>query len=105
MSETQLVKACLQLLQLRGVFCWRQNQGRARFNKRSIAFTSITGISDVLAIIPPNGTLLAIEAKVGKNKVTENQKTFMAAITRAGGHALEIRDIRELENFLNSAME
>jgi hypothetical protein len=105
-TEQTLVNACLQLLRLRGFLCWRQNQGAARFRSetgrsRFVRFSTMPGVSDVLAVLPPSGRLLAVEVKVGKNRTTPDQEAFLAALQAAGGVAVVIRDIQLLLDLLD----
>jgi hypothetical protein len=99
--ETDLTKACLQLLALRGVLCWRQNSGAAVFGqgkaRRFVQMTrGVKGISDILGILPPAGRFLAVECKRPGNKPTADQQGFLDAITAAGGAALVVHDVAEL---------
>jgi hypothetical protein len=99
--ETDLVAQCLQLLRLRHVFAWRVNGGAAHFGsgprKRFVRFASINGISDILACLPPDGRLLAVEVKQPGRRVTPHQQAFLAAVCAAGGLALVVDDVRQLE--------
>jgi hypothetical protein len=105
--EQDIVRACLDLLQLRGVFSWRQNcgavkqAGRRGHRDRFIRFASINGVSDILAVLPPNGRLLAIECKRPGNGPTEDQAAFLDAVTRRGGLAVVIYDVRDLAEILD----
>ncbi|HYT89672.1 MAG TPA: hypothetical protein VEL76_13275 [Gemmataceae bacterium] len=103
-TEQDLVRQVLQLLKLRGVLCWRQNQGAARYRSESgrsrfVRFSSMPGIADVLAVLP-GGRFLACEVKIGRNQTTPEQAAFLAAVRSAGGVAAVIRDVRELDALL-----
>ena len=61
-----------------------------------------TGVSDVLAWLPPHGTVLAIECKrEGDTKgPTENQKQFLDEINSCGGLGVVVKceqDILDLQ--------
>jgi hypothetical protein len=100
-AESNLVKACLQLLALRGVPAWRTNSGglsveragRRHFYK----FNGAKGCSDILGLLPPGGRMLAVECKLPGNRPTPDQQAFLAAIASAGGIALVITDIAQLD--------
>jgi hypothetical protein len=97
--ETDLVKACLEYLRLRGVMCWRQNSGavtgKHRGKRRFVRFNTARGCSDVLGILP-GGRFLAVEAKLPGRKVTADQQGFLDAVRAAGGLALVVTDVAEL---------
>lgn len=96
MSEQNLVRACLRELRARGCLAFRVNSGgmvaEYKGRKRFVKFNGAAGCSDVLAILPPHGTLIACECKIGKNRLTENQAEFLAEVNAAGGIGLVVRD-------------
>jgi hypothetical protein len=102
-TETALVRACLELLKLRGVFAWRNNTtgvfdpSRMKFRK----FTGLKGVSDILGILP-GGRLLAVECKVGRNQPTEGQLAFIQKINGLGGLAVWVTDVGELAAWLSA---
>mgnify|MGYP001583354221 CR=1 FL=1 len=98
-KEIDLVKACLHYLQLCGFYCWRANSGAVKVGNRFIRFASINGISDILGCLP-DGKLLAVECKMPKGRLRNEQKTFLAAVHARGGVALIVRDVTELHKHL-----
>lgn len=86
-TEADLVKACLQLLRLRGIFAFRVNCGAVlgthRGKRRFVRFTSVPGVSDILGVLP-GGRLLCVEAKGPKGKLRASQAAFLDAVRRAG---------------------
>lgn len=101
-TETALVNACLEYLRLRGIMAWRQNSGAARARnsagrERFVRFHGAPGCSDILGILPPNGRLLAVECKVCGRRPTLLQQAFLENVRAAGGLAVVVRSIRELE--------
>lgn len=107
-NETDLVRACLQLLRLHGVVCWRQNSGAVagehKGKRRFVRFNSARGCSDILGILPPTGRLVAIEVKLPGRKPTADQAGFLDAVRAAGGVGLVIRDVIELQAALVEAL-
>lgn len=104
-TETDLVMACLTLLQLRGCVAWRQNsgafavgQGRGRRFVRSVRGES--GVSDIIACLP-GGTFLACECKLPGGRPTDAQADYLMRVNMLGGHGVVINDVRELETFLD----
>lgn len=99
--ETDLIRACLRLLKLRGVFAWRNNTtgvydpARGRFR----TFTGLKGVADILGVLP-GGRLLAVEGKMPGNRPTRDQQAFLDGVRRAGGAALVVHSVEELERAL-----
>ena len=97
MTESQLVSACLQYLNLRGIFAWRNNstgiwdekQGRYRRSK------GMLGTADILGVFP-GGRALAVECKSARGKTTLDQEVFLGLFRQAGGLAMVVRSIGEL---------
>lgn len=104
-NETDLVRACLDYLKLRGVFAWRQNSGGMpatyKGKKRFVKFHSARGCSDILGILPPNGRLLAVECKMPGNKTTELQNAFLKTVEALGGVSIVARSIDDLMPLFN----
>lgn len=110
MRETELVAQCLHLLKLRRVFALRLNCGAAmgeyKGRKRLIRFTSVKGVSDILAVLPlwagpgEGGKLLALEVKVGSNRLTPDQEAFQWRVRDCGAYAVTVRSLAELEDVL-----
>src|SRR5262245_33120475 len=97
LGETVLVQACLELLALRRIPAWRANTGAARMPSGRFVRFGTPGISDILGVLPPAGRLLAVECKRAGNKPTPEQQLFLDAVTAAGGLALVVRDVTELQ--------
>lgn len=101
-TESGLVRACLDLLHLRKVYAWRQNTTGVfdPAKRRFRTFHGLAGVSDILGVLP-GGRFLALECKTERGRVTRDQKVFLDAVRANGGLAAVIRDLRELELFLN----
>jgi hypothetical protein len=103
-TETQLVKACLDYLRLRGLVAFRVNSGAAVAGegaaRRFIRFNGAPGCSDILCV-GPGGRFVACECKVGSNTTTPNQAAFLDRIRAAGGVALVVRSVDELRQALD----
>lgn len=99
--EGQMVKACLALLKLRGVMAWRNNSGALKAGNRFVRFGAV-GSADILGILG-GGRFLAVECKAGRNKPTAAQAAFLGAVAKAGGLAVVVRDVRELQAALDAA--
>src|SRR5262245_49294364 len=105
--ETTLVRACLELLQLRRVPCWRANTGAVAIGsgaaRRFVRFGP-PGQSDIIAVLPPTGRLLALECKSAAGRLRPAQKEFLDAVAGAGGASLVVRDVRQLAEALDGLL-
>ncbi|MES2789829.1 MAG: VRR-NUC domain-containing protein [Planctomycetota bacterium] len=106
MSETDIVRACIEYLRLRGItpaFCWRQNAGVIPLPGGGVRFSGLRGVSDVLGVLP-DGCILAIEVKSAKGKMSTAQIEFQDRITASNGVACCVRSVDELAADLDEAM-
>ena len=95
-TEAPVLAACLGLLALRGIPHWRQNTGATTVGRRFIRF-GVKGASDILAVLPPNGRMLAVECKRPKGgRLSEDQAAFLANVRDAGGIALVVNNVSVL---------
>ena len=96
--ESDLVRACLELLHARGIMAWRNNTGafvgEHRGKSRFVRFGA-KGSGDIFAILL-GGRFWSIECKVGKNQATPAQTEWAEAVRKAGGAATVIRNLDEL---------
>lgn len=100
MAERDVVKGCLRLLALKGVFSWRQNTAGI-FNPKSGRhfFHGLAGVPDILGILP-SGRFLGIECKSSEGRQSQSQAEFQAQCERAGGLYLLVRSASELADKL-----
>jgi hypothetical protein len=97
MAEREIVKACLDLLEIKNIFHYRQNSGALvhEYNgKKYFTRFGATGAPDIVAVI--NGKYVGIEVKVPKGKQSEGQKEFEGRLKKAGGDYWLIRSVEEL---------
>jgi hypothetical protein len=110
-TESDIVAACLQYLQLRGLFAWRQNQGAIPLpNGGFRRFVGLKGVSDILGILPQDvtvdgqvvrfGNFLAVEVKKPGEKPRREQREFLETVKQLGGIALVVHSVAELEEQL-----
>lgn len=104
-NETDLVRACINYLNMRGIFAWRQNQGgmKAEYKgkKRFMRFAGAKGISDIIGVLP-DGRFLAVECKVGRNKPTDDQRAFLQSVNDSGGLGIVVYDLDELRDWIEN---
>lgn len=111
--ESDVLSACLHWLQLRGIWCWRQNQGAIPLKNGGFRrFVGLEGVSDILGILPQTvhivgengpitfGNLLAVETKRPGGKLKPEQVEFLRRVNELGGVGVCVHSLRELEEKL-----
>ena len=83
MNETALVKLILHYLKMQQIFAWRNNSGAVMMGGNRYVKFGINGMADVIGIYGER--FLAIEAKVGKGKQSEDQIKFQQNVESNGG--------------------
>lgn len=98
MSANALTKAIVTMLTVYGCLAWRQNNGAVYDPTRQVfrARNTKKGISDVLGLELQTARFLAVEVKVGKDKLTPQQRQFLADVRAAGGFACEGRELEQV---------
>lgn len=89
MNHTLLVRQCLEWLAMNRIPAIETKTGTAWVEDRPISYGHV-GMADIHAI--PRGLLVAIEAKVGKDKQRPKQKTYERIIRRHGAVYLIVQD-------------
>ena len=89
-TEKGTQKIILEYLKAKGILHWRQNSG----SKGKYKFTSINGISDIIAI--KEGIFYGIEVKDIKGKQNENQIEFQRLLEKAGGIYILARSLDDV---------
>ena len=98
-QEGDLVRAVLSYLKVMGILSWRNNTGMLKDrNGRPVRY-GCTGSGDIFGIVS-GGRFLSIECKVGKNEESDAQKEFKRDVLAAGGLAIVIRSLHDLEEAL-----
>jgi hypothetical protein len=113
--ESDVLAGCLLYLKLKGVWCWRQNQGAIPLAGGGYRrFNGLKGLADILGILPCRlrvgegevtiGRLLAVEVKRPGGKARPEQEEFLAKVNELGGLGLCVRSVAELEQQLTLAL-
>lgn len=97
----KLTSDIVDFLLRHGCFAWRQNT-TGLYNPKSQSFRPApkAGVSDILAVLPPNGTLLAIEVKTGRDTLRPAQEGFLSSVKASGGHTLVVHNFIQFEEFI-----
>ena len=97
--EGAVIKACLEYLEIKGIFAWRNNSGALWDKNNRLVRFGKKGSADILGILP-DGIFLAVECKGGHNKPTDDQKMFLENIEKNGGCVILARSVEDLEKGL-----
>lgn len=100
-TANALTKHTIRLLDLKGFNVWRQNNGGVYdpTNKVFRRNSSTPGISDIIGYHKKTGKFIAVEIKIGKDKLSPYQEQFLSGVNKAGGIGVVIKDMDELEKF------
>lgn len=99
-SESLILKECLELLALTGIFAWRNNTGGTKIGKHFVTFGH-PGSSDIISILP-NGLFLGIEVKDKDGTQSPVQQVFQRKVEENNGIYLLVRSKEELRTELYS---
>lgn len=96
MTETLLVRAILQALQLKGVFCWRVNSGLtvlgAGKSKRVIKGAP-AGTPDIIGAV--EGRMFGLEVKTETGRVLATQQRWHDRAAKHGVRVAVVRSVGE----------
>lgn len=95
---TALTGMVMSALGDHGIPCWRQQAGVTQGFSGSIVRLGINGCADICAILP-DGKMLQVEVKAGKDRQSDDQKRFQAMIERNNGIYLIARSVDDVNNF------
>lgn len=99
LTANALTQHALRILDLRGYEAWRQPaHGLYDPTKRVYRANSVKkGISDILGYHRKTGLIIAVEIKIGKDKLSKEQELFLAGVVRSGGIGVVLRNMDDLE--------
>lgn len=103
-TEREILRQCLDYLEMRGIFAFRVNN-MGTYNKKSggYFFHGTKGVPDIIGIIQ-DGHLMGIETKrPGKNPSPE-QEAFLKRINDEGGFGVCVHSLDELVDALSEVL-
>ena len=116
--ETDVLSSCLEWLRMKGVWCWRQNQGAIPLKSGGYRrFVGLKGVADILGILPQTvcvvgddgpvtfGNLLAVETKRHGENPRPEQVEFLRLVNERGGVGVCVHSVSELEEALASYLD
>jgi len=93
-ASNDLTRQIINFLFERRVFAWRaQSTGLFVQNTQSYRTSPKKGVADILAVMPPTGRLLAVEVKIGKDKISPEQAGFLINVESCGGLTFVAHDL------------
>lgn len=99
MTETNsLTKAILSYLNYSGHVAWRNNTTGV-FDPTKKVFRKSNnrkGISDIIGIHKDSGKLIAIEVKIGKDKLSKDQIEFLDAVRKCKGIVIVAKSLDDV---------
>lgn len=103
-TANALTKQCLRLFDMKGFYVWRQNNGGVYDPVKKVfrSNSSTPGISDILGYHRKTGKILAVEIKIGKDKLSPYQEQFLSSVSKSGGYAFVIKSTEQLEEIIKS---
>lgn len=98
--EAEVLKACLEFLRWKGIFCWRVNNiPVANPNGGYRKFRGLRGVADIQGVLS-GGRAFHCEVKRPGGKLSPDQKVFLHRVDSLGGVALCVSSVNELEKDL-----
>lgn len=97
-NTNALTKEAIRVFSLCGFYCYRNNNGGiydAKFGgyRRN---SSTPGISDIIGYEKKTGKFLAVEIKVGADKLSPYQQRFLDGVASSGGYAYVVKTVDDL---------
>ena len=97
-AATKLTNEIIDYIYRNGGYAWRASSVGVFDQRRNLYRTSAKrGVSDILAVIPPNGRLIAIEVKLGGDVISEVQEGFLKNIKNAGGISIVAKNFEDFK--------
>ena len=94
-TEKSIQKACLDLLGAYKIFCWRNNTGAVKMEKRFFRF-GLAGSPDIIALHPRTGKFIGIEVKGPKGRLSDKQKEFAESVRKNNGTYMVVWSVDQL---------
>lgn len=98
-SHNELVSMSIKLLKENGIYAWRiESKPMPVKSHGKIIWVSRApeGFSDILAIRPESGRMIAIEVKTGRSKLREAQVKFKEIVENNNGEFYVVRSLDDI---------
>ena len=77
------------------IFAWRNNITGIPLSGGGFRPAAKTGVSDIIALLPPQARFCAIEVKTGRDRLRPEQEGFLKNVERMGGITLVVKDFED----------
>ena len=105
-ASNELTRKIIEFIHSSGSFAWRASSVGLYDSSKNIHRTAPKkGVSDVLGIIAPSGRTLAVEIKIGKDRLSDEQTGFLANIEHYGGLSFVAKDFDSFVNFWQNTVK
>lgn len=102
-TEKDIQIAILKHLKAQGIFCWRHNANATYMAGNYYKYAGmVSGIADIVAILPPNGTVVMFEVKKPTGKPSEEQVMIKRRVEGLGGKYFFVRSVEEVREALST---
>ena|SRR3990167_8451634 len=93
-AAAELTNQIIDFVYRKGGYSWRSSSvGIYDQQKRAYRTSAKKGVADVLAVF--KGRFIAIEVKIGKDRLSPEQEGFILSVNHAGGKAFVVHDFDE----------
>lgn len=97
-AASELTNNVIDFIYRQGGYAWRSSSVGVFDSKRAMFRASAKkGVSDILAVF--KGQLIAIEIKIGKDRLSPEQEGFLLNVSAAGGNTFIASDLAAFENW------
>jgi hypothetical protein len=93
-KETEIQKAILDYLRLKGRFFWRNNSGAFKTERGGFYRVGTAGAPDIIGCV--DGKFMGIEVKTAKGKLSADQQEFARGLRMAGGAFHLVRSLDDV---------
>ena len=95
-ASTELTNQIIQYIYERGGYAWRANSVGV-FDTKLARFRASAkkGVADVLSCF--KGRLVAVEVKIGVDRLSPEQEGFLSNIRHTGGYAIVAKEFEEFK--------
>lgn len=99
-QATILTNQIIDFVYRKGGYAWRASS-TGIFDGKQQAYRTAPkkGVADVLAVVPPTGRMIAIEVKIGKDRLSPEQEGFLKNIAFTGGLSVVVKDFEEFKEW------
>ena len=93
-NERDVLSACMDILQMKRIFFYRQNSGALKTESGGFVRFGTPGAPDIVLIV--GGQYVGLEVKSSVDKQSESQRIFQAGLEEAGGLYWLVSDPQQL---------